>query len=220
MNKQKNLTELVFILDKSGSMANLATATIDGFNSMVKEQKVKNINALLTTVLFNDFPKILHDRIKISEVPKMTKKDYFPIGTTALLDAIGATIKHISTIHRYAREEDKPNKTLFVITTDGYENASRVFSFEKVKRLIEKHKENNNWEFLFIGSNIDAIGMASKIGVDERKSANLMPDKKGTHVLFQTVSETCACYCEDNDVIGENWKTKIDQDFKRRKKEI
>lgn len=218
MKKTKQLTELVFILDRSGSMEDLEADTIGGFNSMIKKQKASKVNALVTTVLFDDESIVLHDRVKVDEVPEITNKEYYARGTTALLDAVGSTIKHIETIQKYARKEDRPAKTLFMITTDGLENASKTYTFKKVKQLIEKHKENNGWEFLFIGSNMDAIEAASKIGISRDYAASSMGDRKGTQVLYQSLGDACCCCCEARAPLKRDWKEKIEEDFLQRKK--
>ena len=218
MKKTKQLTELVFILDRSGSMQDLEKDTIGGFNSMIKKQKDSKVNALVTTVLFDDESVVLHDRVKIDEVPEMTNKEYYARGMTALLDAVGSTIKHIETIQKYARKEDKPAKTLFMITTDGYENSSRTYTFKKVKQLIEKQKEKNGWEFVFIGSNMDAIESASKIGISRDYAATSMGDEKGTEVLYKTVGDVCCCCCLEAEPLKPNWKEKIEKDDLQRKK--
>ena len=159
-----NLTELVFIIDKSGSMSGLEKDTIGGFNSMLKKQKQEEGEAYLSTVLFDtretvlyDRETVLYDRIDIGKVPEMTDRDYIPGGCTALLDALGGAIHHIATIHRYAREEDRPAKTMFIIITDGYENSSRRYGVEEVRAMIKKEQEKYGWEFLFLGANIDAV---------------------------------------------------------------
>lgn len=150
------MTELVFILDRSGSMSGLEADTIGGFNSMIARQKKKAGEALVSTVLFDYESVVIHDRLPLSEVPPLTEKEYFTRGCTALLDAVGGAIHHIGNIHKYARREDMPEKTMFIITTDGYENASRRYDYEMVRRMIERQKEEYGWEFLFLGANIDA----------------------------------------------------------------
>ena len=153
----RKLTEIVFILDRSGSMEDLTQDTIGGFNSMIQKQKDQNVNAIVSTVLFDHEAVVLHDRVKIADIPAMTAKEYWARGTTALYDAVGSSIKHIGNIHKYAREEDVPNKTLFVITTDGMENSSKVYTLSKIKKMIENQKNKYNWEFIFLGADIDAI---------------------------------------------------------------
>ena len=188
-NKKENtITELVFILDRSGSMSGLEEDTIGGFNSMIKEQKEKDGTCYVTTVLFNEKNWTVHDRIPLTEVPEMTRADYRPSGCTALIDAIGDTIHHIGDIHKYARKEDVPANTLFMITTDGLENASHKYSSNEVKRLIEKQKEKYGWEFVFIGANIDAVETAKHFGIREDRAVNYHADSRGTNVVFKALS--------------------------------
>ena len=160
-----NLTELVFILDRSGSMQGLEKDTIGGFNAMLEKQKKEPGEALVSTVLFDDRIEVLHDRVKLGEVRPITEKEYCVRGCTALLDAVGGAIRHIGNIHKYARPEDVPERTLFVITTDGMENASRRYTADKVRRMIEHEKEKYGWEFLFLGANIDAVETAGSLGI-------------------------------------------------------
>ena len=212
----KRLTEIVFILDRSGSMSDLVEDTIGGFNSMIQKQKDEEVNALVSTVLFDDKAVVLHDRLDISKVPEMTKKDYWARGTTALLDAVGSSIRHISNIHKYARKEDVPAKTMFVITTDGMENASKIYSLDKVKKMIKNQQNKYKWEFLFLGANIDAISAAREIGIDEDHAVEYKNDSRGTTVLDQAVSdviEECCCCCE----LPTTWKQSIEEDLKKRK---
>ena len=216
--ESKRLTEIVFILDRSGSMSDLVEDTIGGFNSMIQKQKDEGVNALVSTVLFDDKAVVLHDRLDISKVPEITKKDYWARGTTALLDAIGSSIRHISNIHKYARKEDIPTKTMFVITTDGMENASKIYSLDKVKKMIKNQQNKYKWEFLFLGANIDAISAAREIGIDEDHAVEYKNDSRGTTVLYQTVSdviENCCCCCDE---LPKNWKHSIEDDLKNRKK--
>ena len=183
-----NITELVFILDRSGSMHGLESDTIGGFNSLIDKQKRGAGCALVTTVLFDTSVERVHDRIDIQNVPLMTAKDYIPGGCTALLDAIGSTIKHIVNIHRYARKEDIPEKTVFVITTDGLENASRHYCFDAVKQMIEHEKNKYGWEFLFLGANIDAIDTAGHLGIQADRATNFMPDGAGVELSFRSMA--------------------------------
>ena len=166
---RKNLTEIVFILDQSGSMSDLASDTIGGFNSLIEKQKQEDGEALVSTVLFNNRSCVIHDRVPIEKVEKLTCRDYVPNGSTALLDAVGDAIGHIGNVHKYARSEDVPEKTLFVITTDGMENASRRHTLEDVKRKIERQREKYGWEFIFLGANIDAAQTASSMGISDEK---------------------------------------------------
>lgn len=187
---KNNLTEIVFILDRSGSMSGLESDTIGGFNSMIDKQKKEDGECYVTTVLFDSVVETLHDRVKLSEISKMTDKEYFVRGSTALLDAIGTTIKHISNIHKYAREEDVPANTIFVITTDGMENASREYNYRKVKEMVEKAKKKYDWEFLFLGANIDAIEVAGRFGISADRAVNYECDSVGTALNFDVLSDT------------------------------
>lgn len=211
---KKNLTELVFILDKSGSMAGLEADTIGGFNSMLKKQKKQDGEAFVTTVLFDNEIQTVHDRIPLDSVSEMTDDDYVPGGCTALIDAIGKTIEHIKNIHKYARKDDVPESTVFVITTDGMENASREFSSAKVKKMIEKQK-SEGWEFLFIAANIDAVETASGFGIDIDRAVNYHADKKGTGVLFEAVGAAIGSMRKQR-TISKEWSAEIEDDFKSR----
>ena len=210
-----NITEIVFILDKSGSMAGLESDTIGGFNAMIDKQRKLDGDTWVSTVLFDNESTVLHDRIKLDHVPKMTDRDYTVGGCTALLDAIGGAIHHIGNIHKYARPEDVPAKTLFVITTDGMENASHRYDYEKVRKMIESQKERG-WEFLFLGANIDAAAAAKRFGIDESHAANYHCDEDGTALNYEVLSDaichvrTCAA------PLSANWKKKIDADYKKR----
>lgn len=210
-----NVTELVFVLDRSGSMAGLEQDTIGGFNAMIEKQKQGDGECFVSTVLFNSFSQVIHDRIKVSEVPKMTNKEYEVFGCTALIDAIGGSIKHISNIHKYARPQDVPEHTLFVITTDGMENASRIFRSGEVKKLIE-NKKKEGWEFLFIGANIDAVETAQNFGIDEDRAVNYHADSLGTKVLYETMCEQITCVRNNNE-IKSDWSARINEDFNNRK---
>ena len=185
---KKNLTEVVFILDRSGSMSGLESDTIGGFNSMITKQKKEEGEAYITTVLFDDKIETLHDRIEIGRVEPMNDSQYFTRGCTALLDAIGKTVNHISDIHRYARKEDRPEKTIFIITTDGLENSSREFTYDKIKKLLTKKQEKDGWEFLFLGANIDAIEVAGKMGISRDDACDYVCDEAGTALNFNVMS--------------------------------
>ncbi len=184
---KKDFTEIVFILDESGSMSNLKSDTIGGFNSMIEKQKTENGDAAVTTIMFSTESRIVHDREDISKIEEMTGKQYCPGGCTALFDAVGGAVDHISSIHKYAREEDRPEHTIFIITTDGMENASRKYSKQDVKKMIEAQKENG-WEFVFLGANIDAAQAAADIGICRESAVDYVPDSFGTHTLFKAVS--------------------------------
>lgn len=214
--KANNLTELVFILDRSGSMAGLENDTIGGFNAMIKKQKQEVGEAFVSTVLFDHVSEVLHDRVKIADVPEMTDRDYTVRGCTALLDAVGGAIYHISNIHKYARREDIPAHTLFVITTDGMENASRRYTAEQVKTLIEQKKQKDGWEFLFIGANIDAVETAAHFGISKDRAVNYHADGQGTQIVYETVTEAVTAVRADAP-LSEDWSKKIDADYVSRK---
>ena len=213
---RNNLTEIVFILDRSGSMSGLEADTIGGFNSMIEKQKKENGEALISTVLFDNASEVIHDRVNVRDIKPMTDKDYTVRGCTALLDAIGGAIHHIGNIHKYARTEDVPEHTLFVITTDGMENASRRYDSETVKKMIEKQKERYGWEFLFLGANIDAVETAWHFGIGADRAVNYHSDSRGTKLNYEVVSEAiCAVRCSSP--LSQDWKKRIDEDFERRK---
>lgn len=216
MMKNNNTTELVFILDRSGSMHGLEADTIGGFNAMIEKQRGQEGEAFVSTVLFDNFSEVLHDRISLAEVPAMTDKDYTVRGCTALLDAIGGAIHHIGSIHKYARKEDVPAHTLFIITTDGMENASHTYSKEKVKKMIERQKEKYGWEFLFLAANIDAVETAREVGIDSSRAVNYKADQKGTRVLYEAVAEA-ACMVRSGARLSRGWGKKIEEDYKNRK---
>ena len=212
---KKNLTEIVFILDRSGSMAGLEDDTIGGFNALIEKQKKEPGQAFVSTVLFDNVSQVIHDRADIQKVTPMTREDYQVRGCTALLDAVGKAIHHIGNVHKYAREEDRPEKTLFVITTDGMENASREYSYARLKTMIQRQKEKYGWEFLFLGANIDAVGTARRFGIDEDRAVNYHCDSKGTALNYEVVSEAIrtvrACA-----PLRRDWKQRIDEDYKKR----
>lgn len=184
-----NITEIVYILDRSGSMSGLEEDTIGGFNSMIDKQKKTNEKAFVSTILFDNETTVLHDRVPINKIGKMTNKQYYTRGSTALLDAIGGSINHIGNIHKYARKEDVPSKTIFVITTDGMENASRNYSYETIHGMIKRQKEKYGWEFIFIGANIDSEKEAGRFGIGKERAVNYMHDKVGTANLYTSVSK-------------------------------
>lgn len=211
---KNNTTELVFILDKSGSMGNLVQDTIGGFNSLIKKQKGEDGGCLVTTVLFDSEINTLHDREPLEKIPEMTESDYVPYGCTALIDAIGVTVEHIRKIHKYARKEDVPENTMFVIITDGMENSSHIFSSSKVKKMIEKQKKLG-WEFLFIGANIDAVETAKHFGIEEDRAVDYRADSRGTGVVYETVGKAVrrvrACA-----PLKASWSAEITEDYKNR----
>ena len=214
---KKNLTELVFILDRSGSMAGLVDDTIGGFNAMIQKQKGEAGEAYVSTVLFDNHTEVIHDRLDIRKVQLMTRKEYYVRGCTALLDALGETIHRIATIHKYAREEDCPEKTLFIITTDGKENASKHYSYDKVKQMVEKEKSKYGWEFLFLGANIDALDVAGRMGISADRAANYHSDEEGTALNYSVLSDAVAAV-RCSRPLGSGWKKRIDADFAKRKR--
>ena len=214
---KKNLTEIVFILDRSGSMAGLEDDTIGGFNAMIQKQKAEEGEAYVSTILFDNYTEVIHDRVKIQRIQPMTRKDYYVRGCTALLDAVGKSIRHIGNIHKYAREEDRPGKTVFVITTDGMENASREYSYERVRQMIEHEKEKYGWEFLFLGTNIDAAKEAARFGITEDRAANYHADHEGTAVIYEAMSEA-VCSVRACRPMTADWKRRVDEDYEKRGK--
>lgn len=215
---KKNLTELVFILDRSGSMAGLEADTIGGFNAMIEKQKGELGEAIVSTVLFDQERTVIHDRVDIQKIKPMTRKEYYVRGCTALLDAVGGAIHHIGNVHKYAREEVRPEKTLFVITTDGLENASRCFRYDRLKEMIERQKEKYGWEFLFLGANIDAAKEAARFGIGADRAANYHADSKGTGVIYETVSEAICHVRQCAAPLSADWKRKVDADYQERGK--
>lgn len=213
---KKNLTELVFILDRSGSMAGLEEDTIGGFNAMLKKQKAEPGEAYVSTVLFDNVSEVIHDRLPLDRVPAMTGREYYVRGCTALLDAMGGAIHHIGNVHRYAREEDRPARTLFVITTDGMENASRRYDYGQVKAMIERQKEKYGWEFLFLGANIDAAREAARFGISADRAANFHADHKGTGVVYEAMN-TAVCSFRAARPLANDWRADIDADYESRK---
>ncbi len=219
----KGLTEIVYILDRSGSMAGLEEDTIGGFNSMMAKQKETGEKALVSTVLFDDECEVIHDRVPISKVKKMTEKQYYVRGCTALLDAVGGAIHHIGNIHKYAREEDRPDKTIFVITTDGMENASSNYSYEKVQKMVKRQQKKYGWEFIFIGANIDAYAVGQKFGFRKDRTVNYVADDLGTANVYDGVSLAIntVLACPDLMLVSENlsksgWSDNIEADYNRR----
>ncbi|MDD6024492.1 MAG: hypothetical protein PUC06_09700 [Oscillospiraceae bacterium] len=212
---KKNFTEIVFILDRSGSMAGLEQDTIGGFNAMIEKQKKAPGEAVVSTVLFDNRSQVIHDRVPIQDVRPMTEDDYFVRGCTALLDAIGGAIHHVGNVHKYAREEDRPEHTLFVITTDGMENASRRYDSRRVKQMIQHEKEKYGWEFLFLGANIDAVETARNFGISEDRAVNYHSDREGTALNYEVLSEA-VCAVRASVPLDGTWKQRIDEDYARR----
>ena len=213
---KKNLTEMVFILDKSGSMAGLEADTIGGFNSMIGRQKKEDGEALVSTVLFSGESRVIHDRVDLQKIEPMTDKQYYVGGCTALIDAIGGAIHHIGNVHKYAREEDRPEHTIFIITTDGMENASHRYTSDEVKAKVKRQQEKYGWEFLFLGANIDAVETAARYGIGEDRAVNFINDARGQALNYAEVSEAVrtvrACA-----PLTRSWKQKIEADYKARK---
>ena len=214
---KKNLTELVFILDRSGSMAGLEADTIGGFNAMIEKQRGEPGEAVISTVLFDNETEVIHDRLPLDRVPALTEKEYYVRGCTALLDAVGGAIHHIGNVHKYAREEDRPEKALFVITTDGMENASRRYTYDKVRSMIRHEKEKYGWEFLFLGANIDAAREAARFGIGADRAANYHADHQGTSVIYEAVSEAVCQVRSCAAPLSADWKQNIDADYNERK---
>ena len=210
------MTELVFILDRSGSMSGLERDTIGGFNSMIEKQKKEAGEAVVSTVLFDNESVVIHDRLPLGKVPRMTEKEYFTRGCSALLDAVGGAIHHIGNVHKYARKEDVPEKTMFIITTDGYENASRRYDYDKVRKMIERQKKYG-WEFLFLGANIDAAAEAKRFGISADHAVNYKCDEKGTALNYEVISEA-ACSVRACRPLSADWKKRIDEDVQKRGK--
>ena len=212
---KNGLTEIVFILDKSGSMAALETDTIGGFNAMLEKQKKEEGEANITTVLFNHDVKFLHERIPINDVAPLTENEYRVGGMTALLDAIGISLQKMSNFQKNAGEEEKADRVLFVITTDGMENSSREFSTKKIKEMIEHYRTRLGWEFIFLGANIDAISTAESFGIDKDFAVDYRADKIGTMLNFEVLTEVVANYRQGKE-LDKNWKKKIEYDYKHR----
>ena len=215
MNNQ--LTEIVFILDRSGSMAGLVDDTIGGFNAMLDRQKKEPGEALLSAVLFSNDSQVLYDRVDIRKIEPMTEQQYRVGGCTALPDAIGGAVRHIANVHKYAREEDRPGKTVFVITTDGLENASRRYDYAEVQRMVRHEQEKYGWEFLFLGANMDAISAAGRFGIRAERAVRYAPDSAGTALNFSVVSDTVAHFRASRQ-IDENWAAPIAADYRKRGK--
>ena len=214
---KNNIIELVFILDRSGSMAGLENDTIGGFNAMIEKQKKQEGGCYVSTVLFDNESKVLHDRVKLQEILPMTDRDYTVRGCTALIDAIGGAIHHIGNVHKYARPEDVPEHTMFVITTDGQENASHRYTSEQVKKMIERQKDKYGWEFLFIGANIDAVETAARYGIGKDRAVNYNADGEGTHLLYESVAKA-VCNVRASAPLSDDWSEEINADYIKRGK--
>ena len=216
--KRNDITELVFILDRSGSMAGLESDTIGGFNGLVERQKQQEGRCFVTTVLFDHESVTLHDRVPLEKLAPMTNRDYTVRGCTALLDAVGDTIRHVASIHRYARPEDVPAHTLFVITTDGMENASRKYTAERIRRMISHEEKKYGWEFLFLGANIDAVATAKRYGIRPTNAVDYNADRIGTDIAFRAVSEAVGCV-RASAPLAASWSDSIRKDHSSRKQE-
>ena len=212
--KKNNTTELVFILDRSGSMAGLESDTIGGFNAMIEKQKRLNEPCYVSTVLFNGDTNVIHDREKLDEIKPMTDRDYIVNGCTALIDALGGAIHHIGRLHKYLGE-DAPEHTLFIITTDGQENASHKYTSDRVKSMIERQKEKYGWEFIFIGANIDAVETAARYGIDKDRAVNYNADREGTEIVYSSVSDA-VCTMRTFASLPSEWGKEIEADYRRR----
>ena len=213
----KNLTEMVFILDRSGSMSGLEMVTIGGYNSLLKKQRKEAGDATVTTVLFDDQYEMIHDHAAIGKVKDITNKEYFARGMTGLLDAIGKTINHVGNRHKNALDSEVPEKTMVVIITDGYENASREFTLTQVKQMIERQKERFGWEFLFLGANIDAVSTAAGFGISADRAVTYEADSVGTRVNFNAVNETVSCI-RASMPMSADWKRDIEEYRNKKKK--
>lgn len=214
---KENLTELVFILDRSGSMQSLTDDTIGGFNSLIEKQRGEDGECVVSTVLFNNNSTVIYDRVPLDKIPQMTRADYSAQGGTALIDAIGAAIRHIGNVHKYARSEDVPKNTLFVIITDGMENSSHMYTSDKVKKMIERQKSKYGWEFLFIGANIDAVETARSFGISEDRTADYIADSEGTGVTYGAVCAAVSMM-RSKSSLSDNWSEQITGDFKKRRR--
>ena len=213
---KKGLTEMVFILDRSGSMSGLEADTIGGFNSMIERQKKEEGEALVSTVLFSDGSEVIHDRLDLRKIEPMTDKQYYVHGCTALIDAIGDAIHHIGNVHKYARTEDRPEHTIFIITTDGMENASRRYTSDRVKAMVQRQKDKYGWEFLFLGANIDAVETAARIGIGRDRAVNFINDHTGQALNYTEVSKAVRTV-RASAPLTEDWKTNIERDYHSRK---
>ncbi len=215
---KNDLLEVVFILDRSGSMGGLEADTIGGFNSMLERQKKDHSNIIWSTVLFDDVSEVVHDRVPVDSMEKLDEDTYYVRGMTALLDAVGSSIHHIGNVHKYAREEDRPDRTLFVITTDGMENASVVYSYKDVKKMIKRQQERYGWEFIFLGANIDAVGVADRIGIRAERSARFHNDGKGIARNYEAMADAICEFSASGSIVAESLDS-IRRDYKSREKQ-
>ena len=211
-NKKINRTELVFILDRSGSMSGLEADTIGGYNSLIEKQKKEEGECRLTTVLFDDRYELLHDRVNLKDVSPITEREYWVRGSTALLDAVGMTIQRIGSAQKYGLPHHRADKVLFVITTDGMENASREYNYARVREMIERQKEKYGWEFLFLGANIDAVATAAQFGIAPTRAANYHADSRGTQLNYEVVSRAVS-NMRASGTLEDNWSADIDADY-------
>ncbi len=211
------MTELVFILDRSGSMGGLEKDTIGGFNSLIEKQRREAGETLVSTVLFDHEQTVIHDRVPLDKLTPLTEKEYFVRGCTALLDTVGGAIHHIGNVHKYARAEDRPDKTLFIITTDGLENASRKYDYARVKDMIERQKEKYGWDFLFLGANIDSAAEARRFGIEAPCAVDYRADKEGTALNYEVLSDVVRSV-RSGQSISSDWKSRIEADYKKRSK--
>ena len=212
-----NITELVFLIDRSGSMSGLEKDTVGGFNSMIEKQKKQDGKCFVSTVLFDHETEVLHDRLPLDRIGKMTENEYFTRGSTALLDALGGAIRHIGNIHKYARNEDVPEHTMFIITTDGMENSSHQYTAERIKAMIERQKSEYGWEFLFIGANIDAVTTAAKYGISEDRAVNYNADAAGTQIVYEAIEATVGAV-RSGKKLSSRWSKSINEDYEKRGK--
>ncbi len=212
-----NKVECIFILDRSGSMAGLESDTIKGFNSLLNKQREEEGEAIITTVLFDHAYEILHDRLNLKSIANITEKEYYVRGSTALLDAIGMTIEKIVNVQKATLKEHQSDKVLFVITTDGMENASRKYNYKMIKRMVEHQKKKYHWEFIFMGANMDAIDVANNFGIDANRAVNFHSDDQGTNLNYQAMNKVISDF-RTNDCIEDDWKKEVDEDYIKRTK--
>ena len=214
----KETMEIVFILDRSGSMAGLEQDTIDGFNGLIEKQKQEASSARVSLILFDDRTEVILDRVPIEDIGSLSEEEYYVRGSTALWDAVGRSVLHIARVHQKMKAENRPEKTLFIITTDGMENSSVEYSLDQVKQLIERQKERDHWEFLFLGANIDAVQTAGSMGIGASRAVNFHADKPGMRKNFGILAKAMKLY-EESEELDENWAEDIRKDFESRKQE-